>query len=149
MLSLKSRVSTNSTINHFFPNISYLSYIDNYYSEKNIRCVYQKERIYGYYATSFEESLILNNYDNEILNRALEFTKPDIYKGILGVNRERFNMVKFSYKLQGKLTDEKSNFSNNLIYEITSDLDGLESPSLPKYIDDGLFWLEYKILESA
>ncbi|MCT4348328.1 ATP-dependent endonuclease [Vibrio sp. NC2] len=146
--SLIKRTSTNSTINYFFKNIDYLNFIDNYYSKYNIRCVYQSERINGYYATSFEEAFILSNSENEILNKALEYTKPKIYKDIVGSNIDKRKLISESYKFQAKLTDDKSDFANNLIYEIASDTENQTPPSLPAYIDDGLFWLEYKILES-
>ncbi|MEC7276976.1 MAG: AAA family ATPase [Bdellovibrionota bacterium] len=76
--SLEGRVSTNTTIHKF--NGAGADGLSKYFDEDNIYGVFQKDPIEGYYATSFEEAFVLQNYNNEILNTVLESTKPNIYK---------------------------------------------------------------------
>ena len=62
--------------------------------------------------------------------------------------REKGNIKKEeSYKLQRKMSADKSNFSNEILYEIiVSEGDDLV-PKLPKYIKDGLDWLACLVKE--
>jgi putative ATP-dependent endonuclease of OLD family len=117
----------------------------NYFSKDNFKVVFQKDPINGFIASSFEEAYILNNYDNDILNATLKELKPAIYKRIVGTEGEENtdNSKNKSFEWQCKLASSKSDFSNTLLYKIITSDD--KSPPLPKYIDDGLTWLEERL----
>jgi len=148
--SIKTRISTNTTI-HKFNGIQSIG-LSEYCKDDNLYAVFQKDSIENYYATSFEEAFILQNYKNTTLHEALKKTKPNIFKEIVG--DDDFDQLKEnSYKLQKKLSNDKSDFANNLLYELiineeqyTDNKDLL--PSLPKYITDGFDWLKVKTKES-
>lgn len=144
--SLTDRVSTNTTIHKF--NGAESNGLSNYIFDENMCCVFQKDPTAGFIATSFEESFILENYTNEILNIVLKKVKPDIYAEILGEELLRENIPNNSFKLQKKLSKNKSDFSNELLYQfiITDEKDLI--PSLPKYVKDGLAWLKEQINKS-
>lgn len=143
VLELQNRTTTNNTITTFNANSAELADIRDYFTKDNLYCVFQKDPIKDQYATSFEEAFILTNHDNNILNKALFKTKPEIYKDIVGKDdnsRNLNNLISNSYKLQRKLSDAKSDFANTLLYElITADSEVM--PSLPKYMLDGFAWL--------
>ena len=139
--SLSDRETTNSTISDFNPKNDDISNLKNYFSENNIFVVFQQNPIEGYYATSFEEAFVLANYKNGILNKVLKSLKPRIYTGIVGSNCDFENLKNASYKLQKKLTKSKSDFANELLYEIIVDEEKAATPKLPEYVSDGLAWL--------
>ena len=98
-------------------------------------------RLLGYYyPTSFEEAFVASNYDNEIVNEVLKRIKPDIYNEILGNSINLLNNKKNSYKWQCKLANVKSEFSNEILYNLLT-IEG-SIPVLPKYIQNGLEYLE-------
>lgn len=141
--SLVGRVSTNTTI-HKFNGIE-SSGLNNYFEDGNIYGVFQKESISNVYATSFEEAYVLENYNNEILNKVLAITKPRVYRSIVGDEGNYDELKTNSYKIQRKLAGSKSEFANNLLYEILVNDDEEKNPVLPSYITDGLAWLKGKI----
>lgn len=100
--------------------------------------------INDYYATSFEEAFILQNYNNKILNSALVDTKPTIYGQIVEKNDYEQNKLN-SYKWQVKLSEDKGKFANNLFFEITTADKNEDIPELPEYISNGLKWLEREL----
>lgn len=138
--SIKDRNTTNETIRYY--NNSYsLNDDTDYYEDENIKVFFQKEEN-GYIPTSFEESIILANYDNEVVNSALKSTKPRIYTEIVGgpVNYE--NNKDNSYKWQCKLSDDKTKFANELLYEMmTTD----SIINLPNYIKDSFDYIKSKL----
>ena len=70
--------------------------------------------------------------------------KPEIYQEILADSALRTNLIQNSYKLQRKLSDSKSDFANELLYQLSiNDEDHL--PELPKYIKDALEWLKTEL----
>ncbi|MBD3351416.1 MAG: AAA family ATPase [Candidatus Lokiarchaeota archaeon] len=141
---LKDRKTTNATISYFHADNDNISSLKSYFEDENLYIVTQKESIEGYYATSFEEAYILTNYDNKILNKVLKITKPQIYESIVGNEGKKANLKRSSFKLQIKISNCKSDFSNALLYAIvTAEQDII--PKLPKYIIDGLDWLELSI----
>lgn len=151
IISIKDKKTTNTTIHKFNSKNESIKDIVGYFTEGNLRGVFQKDQVEGYYATSFEEALILQNYDNEILNKVISKTKPKIYKEIVGkevANQDRSQLKVSSFKLQKKLSDSKSDFANNMLYEFFVRDEGEELPVLPQYIQDGLFWLGFKVAES-
>lgn len=137
--SLDNRVSTNATIHRF--NGKKTEGLSKYFIDANLYGVFQKDLINDFYATSFEEAFILTNYQNSILQKVLKSLKPQIYKEILGVNEDENNLKSSSYKLQKKLSNCKSDFANQLLYEMIVNEEKESIPELPKYIDDGLKWL--------
>jgi len=152
--NLEGRRTTNATLKEFNKNIR--NKVENeadklddieFFLDDNLYVVFQKEPVQGQYATSLEESLILKNYQNDIINDVIKDCKPDIYLDILNENGDesRNNIIHNSYKLQKKLSDSKSDFSNKLLFSILSSEDGDVLPKLPKYLEDGLGWLVNKL----
>ena len=93
------------------------------------------------------EAFILHNYSNDLLNSVLKNTKPNIYKEIVG-NDEAQDITKLkdnSYKLHSKLSNSKSDFANNLLYELITNETDLKIPELSDYISNGLKWLITKL----
>lgn len=114
-----------------------------YYTDDNLHVVYQKDAITDYYATSFEESILLSNHENKYLLGVLAKIMPDIYKGIQETARENSKrIIDYSYKIQCKLGDSsrKSKFSSELLYTLIVRDD--HNIHLPKYIKDGFQWLK-------
>ena len=137
---LSGRETTNPTI------LKYGSGINDYIDDDNLFGVFQKDKINDYFATSFEEAFILENFDNDILNKALLETKPGIYKKIIGLEEHRENLKENSYFLQKKLSKSKSEFANELLYQWMIEDDSDKHPKFPQYIEDGLNHLSKKIL---
>ena len=106
-------------------------------------------KIEGFYATSFEEAFILTNFRNDILKKTVKKLKPNILLKIIGEDENVELMKENSYKLQRKLSSSKSDFANKLLYEYITADDGVELPSLPEYIIEGLKWLSKKLNEGA
>lgn len=154
LTSLVDRFTTNETIKNFNQVLHEksgddVSKIDSaeYFEDENLYVIFQKNPVEQQYATSFEEAFILTNYKNKILNSVLEYCKPQIYKEIVGVgdSHDKSKLISNSFKLQRKLSDSKSEFSNSLLYEcITSDRN--EVPDIPNYINDGFLWLGNKLV---
>ena len=59
---------------------------------------------------------ILTNYKNELLNDVLKNMKPKIYNQIIQKSKDFTNVMENSYKLQRNLTNSKSEFANELLY---------------------------------
>lgn len=146
--SLSEKETTNNTIIKYNGNKN-ISEIAPFFEDDNLYITFQNEQIEDYFATSLEESLILSNYNNDILNKAIEVVKPNIYKDILGEERIRKNLADNSYKLQNKLSKSKSDFANELLYQLSTKEDNDILPELPKYINDALFWLKEKLDNSS
>lgn len=152
--SLSGRTTTNATLKELNIKLKDKSeeeagQLDNieFFSDENLYVVFQKDPIEGQYATSFEEALILTNYNNDALNEALNECKPGIYQEILNSSGKKSNknLISHSYKLQKKLSDSKSDFSNKLLFNFLSAEDTEYLPKLPNYLEDGLKWLAFKI----
>lgn len=113
-------------------------------SYKNI-CMYSQGKINGYYATSFEEAIVLtNSVDNSVDNiekkykksliKLLQHVHPNM-KYFKGVD-ENLDIAEKSYMYQVKLTDGKSKFSTGIVYlSVTDDNFILKRP---QYIESGL-----------
>lgn len=140
---LKDRITTNKTIAKYNPGKQKIDGINEYFVDGNLNIVFQQGKVEGYYATSFEEAFILTNFNNDILNKVLASIKPDVYNEIVGGEAKDRNKLKdASYKLQSKLSKSKSDFSNELLYQIVTCDDETGIPKPPKYITDGLAWLK-------
>lgn len=140
--NLGERSTTNSTLEYFY-NVPIVKNIiaGNYQIKNNLMILCQKQKVNGFYPTSFEEAFILTNPNNEILNATLKKVKPGVYKEV----GERKGIVKNSYKLQKKLSDAKSDFANEMLFEILMNDDKSQIPELPQYIKDGLQFLQGRL----
>ncbi|MFC5397982.1 ATP-dependent nuclease [Undibacterium jejuense] len=152
---LADRKTTNTTLKEFNQKlrdklIDDADKLDDieFFEDGNLYVVFQKDPIEEQHATSLEEALILTNYQNNIINSAIEKCKPDIYQDILNDdngNKLRKNLIHNSYKLQKKLSDSKSKFSNELLFSLLSADEGEDIPKLPNYLENGLGWLVTKL----
>lgn len=142
--SLENRKTTNKTVAKYNASDDIFS-ISRYFNIDNLYLAFQSEQIEGYYATSFEEAFILCNFENEILNKVLKNIKPTIYKDIVGNPENRNKLLKASYKLQRKLSNSKSDFANELLYQLSVKDEDDEVPALPGYIQDALDWLKNEL----
>ncbi|WP_158130065.1 ATP-dependent nuclease [Vibrio fluvialis] len=144
------RRSTNSTLLHFFKTSEIHKYT-NYYQNENIMVVFQKDSVQIdskskkpeiYYASSLEEALVLTNYNNAIFRRVLESTIPIFYSEIIQPNTSNFKaLAENSFRIQKELTNEKSKFANNIIFNLVVNEKSSKLPALPEYINAGLTWL--------
>lgn len=154
---LDERRTTNSTLKELNQQLRYkpndeadkLNDID-FFENDNLYVVFQKDPIERQYATSLEEALILTNPYNDIINSVILKCKPGIYQGIFDNSGEnpRGNLIHNSYKLQKKLSDSKSKFSNELLFNLLSA--GMDDviPKLPNYLEAGLDWLVNKLVNN-
>ena len=111
------------------------------YDDKKKITLYSQGKINGYYATSFEEAIVLTNaIDDEekiykkSLIKLLQYVHPKMryFENI----DESSEIAESSYMYQVKLSDGKSKFSTVLVYlSVTDDEFSLK---LPQYIESGL-----------
>lgn len=140
--NITGRVTTNKTLVYYYEKelldeILTKGYVDI----GNLRVISQVKPIQDYYATSFEEALILTNHDNEIIKNVLQQVKPNIYTEVL----ENGGIIANSFELQKKLSDNKSDFANTLLYELLVCDDPSLIPVLPNYIAEGLEYLQSQL----
>lgn len=110
---LKSRNSTNNCIKHYYKNKTAKEIIKgDYYKKDNLMVTCQKNEIQGYYATSFEEALILTNSNNDTLKKVITNVNNNLRKIV-----NSGEMIKKSYELQKRLSSSKSDFANTILYE--------------------------------
>lgn len=141
--ALDNRNTTNQTLKYFYKTAELKQIADkSYYKDANLMVCSQIEKIEGFYATSFEESFILTNCDNKVVKETLSEIKLDIYKKCTKNNKIDKNK---SFELQCKLSNDKSKFSNRLLFNILTTKDNL--PQLPKYIQDALQFIKEKLEE--
>lgn len=135
---LTNRETTNSSLIEY-SGTRYADEIisNNYILEKNLMVVYQKQKIAGYYATSFEEAFLLTNPDNQVVKDILEELKPNNYKKWINEGGLRKN----SYYIQRSLVNAKSDFANMLLYNIIIGTNGVEEIKMPQYIEDGIHFI--------
>ena len=136
---LKSRNSTNNCIKHYYKNKTAKEIIKgDYYKKDNLMVTCQKNEIQGYYATSFEEALILTNSNNDTLKNVITNVNNNLGKIV-----NSGEMINKSYELQKRLSSSKSDFANTILYEcIVNEKNGIQ---LPMYIDDGLEFIKGKL----
>ena len=142
--SLAKRKTTNQTIKAF-NNTEIIESMPEFLRDMNIYVAYQT-KIGRYYPTSFEEAFILTNYNNCILNTVLKKLKPQLYNNKIGTNQN--NNRKYSYWWQEMLKSDKSQFSNNILYDLIVN-DKCDLPTLPNYILNGLKYLEKSLSEDV
>jgi len=139
---LNKRTVTNDTLGYFYGTKNAERIIEGKYKTKsNLMIACQKQEVNGFYPTSFEEAFILTNAENEMLQTVLGKVKPGILKEI----KKDGGVVQNSYKLQNKLANAKSEFANEMLYEILICDDMTKIPELPQYIKDGLQFLEERL----
>lgn len=152
--SLDGRRTTNATIKEFNQQIREKSKDEadklddiEFFEDDNLYVVFQKDPIKEQYATSLEEALILTNYENDIVNTTIEKCKKKRYWEILndGDKKSRENLIHKSFELQRRLSDSKSKFSNELLFNILKSEEEDQIPKLPNYLEDGLNWLVDKL----
>ncbi len=142
--TLAKRQTTNETIKAFYRNGD-LGAIPEFLQSDNVYVAYQT-KIGRYFPTSFEESYILTNYNNDLLNEVLKNLKPNLFAE--RIKSDSKNNQKNSYWWQVKLSNDKSQFSNTVLYKlIVSDQKGL--PVMPKYIAKGLEYIEESLSEDV
>ncbi len=141
---LNGRKTTNATIKRYKGNEN-IQDISSYFEDDNLYITFQSQQIETYYATSLEEAFILQNYNNELLNKVLKTLKPQIYSDIVGDEENKNNLKNNSYKLQRKLSNSKSDFANELLYQFNIKEDEEELPILPEYITNALDWLKIQL----
>lgn len=142
--NLKDRSTTNNTLVHFYGSNKIEDIIaSEYVTNESLMVLSQIKPIQNYYPTSFEEAFILKNYQNEMLHKVLKLIKPQIYSDII----ENGGVLKNSYKFQCKLSNDKSDFANTLLYEILTCSNDALIPELPNYIADGINFLQEKLEE--
>lgn len=103
--------------------------------------LYSQGKINGYYATSFEEAIVLTNdiddderkYKKSLI-KLLQHVHPKM-KYFIDINQDS-NIASRSYMYQVKLSDRKSKFSTGLVFLSVTDDDF--SIKQPKYIESGL-----------
>lgn len=142
----ESCTTTNATLKHFFRSDK-VSTFNEFYVEDKLMVVFQKDKTsfiedgieHSYYATSFEEAFILENFDNTLVNEALESILTNNIQQILGSPKNHFNLAHKSNALQKMLSSKKSEFSNLILYFLTTK--EAKKPVLPHYISEGLTWL--------
>lgn len=142
--SLAKRETTNQTIKAF-NNTEIIESMPEFLRDMNIYVAYQT-KIGRYYPTSFEEAFILTNYNNCMLNTVLKKLKPKLYNNKIGTNQN--NNRKYSYWWQEMLKSDKSQFSNNILYDLIVN-DQCDLPTLPNYILNGLKYLEKSLSEDV
>ena len=141
---IENRLSTNNTIKSYNNNSDKLNRLSEKIEIENMYIAYQG-KTEGYYPTSFEEAFILTNFNNTLMNKVLGKMKPEIYKEVMGESTDFSNIKEKSYKLQRKLSNNKSDFANELLYAYIVESTKDSIPVLPKYIKDGLSWLIKKL----
>ncbi|PGU01361.1 MULTISPECIES: Gabija anti-phage system endonuclease GajA [Bacillus cereus group] len=141
--TLKDRLTTNETIKKYNGGSDKLEGLKKENFEVHNMYITYQSKISWYYATSFEEAFILTNYKNKALNDVLKKMKPKIYEEIMGKKEEPIKIMRNSYKFQRKLSNNKSDFANELLYKFITEEN--EIPLLPDYIENGLFWLTKKL----
>ncbi|MGF1798443.1 ATP-dependent nuclease [Photobacterium swingsii] len=151
----KTRQTTNSTLSHFFNKKRNVIDFKHYPIKDNIMVVFQKDSVeikldettsVNYYATSLEEAMVLENYDNSLLRTVLEKVISSTYLDIIPEGSVEYNkLAENSFRIQKSLASEKSNFANSLIYHLVINDEDENLPDLPKYINEGLKWLETNV----
>ena len=142
--TLSNRKTTNQTLKEFY-HTDELESIPKFLKDDNIYVAYQT-KVGRYFPTSFEESYILTNYDNSLLNTILKKLKPQLFKERIKADVK--NNQKNSYWWQVKLSEDKSQFSNDVLYNLI--VSGEKSlPVLPKYISKGLEYIEKSLSEEV
>ncbi len=136
--NLKDRKTTNKTIQNFYGDEN-IEGITCPIVCDNIQVFFQ-DCYDSQYRTSFEESFIAKNKDNDIINSILKELRPRVYKSVLGKKIEYDNNSKQAYRWQRSLSSLKSEFASSVLYKIL--VEEGERPELPQYIQDALKFIK-------
>ncbi len=139
--SLGSRKTTNKTLDYYNKNGDDIEQIELEHVPENMNLIYQG-KCQDQYPSSFEEAFILENHDNPVLDAVLTSVKPTIFSQ---VKASAEGVIGNSYKLQRKLSSNKSDFANTLLYHYLAESNSDNIPKLPGYITDGITWLRTKL----
>lgn len=129
--------TSNKTIINFNENKSDLGKLNGCKLDVN-DCdtlkVFIQETENGYCGTSFEEGLIIANYDSEIMINALKKTHRDKIKKILNFDNQnniidKKEILNNSKKIYNLISDKKSEFTLNIIDALVSSDTTLKTPS--------------------
>ena len=133
--ALSNRETTNTALAEYYgTKIASQILKSNYFQEGNLMVTCQKAEIQGYYATSFEEALILTNSNNEVIKQVIKELKPQVYQECM----EDGGLAEHSYRIQRSLAQDKSDFANRLVYDIIIGTNDAKEIKLPQYIIDGI-----------
>lgn len=145
--NIDDRITTNNNLIKLFDTEKIVEIVNKKKQIEDNMYVAFQTKTNEYYPTSFEESLILSNYDNIIMNDTLKSLKPGIYKNIVGENgKENLNQnILNSAKWQIKLADSKGDFASTLLFNIIASNNDNDIPELPEYIKEGFQWLENQL----
>lgn len=131
--------TTNQTLMYFIDDLNKMLDKEDTIESENICICSQFKSIEDQFSTSFEEALILSNFDNPLLKDVLKEVKPKIMEEI------GENIITNSYKLQRKLSGDKSKFASHLLFTLLNKEEEEEEPILPEYINSGLLYLKGKL----
>lgn len=139
-------ITTNATLKHFFKS-NKIKEFNDFYSKDKLMVVYQKDGVtitdkgeeFTYFARSFEEAILLENFENEMLYDVLEGISKKVIREMVGMPKDYIKLAHNSSKIQKLLTSNKSDFSNSMIYSLVTK--EINRPVLPVYISEGLKWL--------
>lgn len=133
--ALSNRETTNTALAEYYgTKIASQIVKSNYFQERNLMVTCQKAEIQGYYATSFEEALILTNSNNEVIKQVIKELKPQVYQECM----EDGGLAEHSYRIQRSLAQDKSDFANRLVYDIIIGTNDAKEIKPPQYIIDGI-----------
>lgn len=160
------RLTTNSTLEFFVKELSGKKgkiKVDDFIKQNKSTSVkflkyeldnvvlFSQGCINGYFATSLEEAIILENYANDELNQLLSEIIPQLYKDKIekvdSANKKlvNYNEVKAnSYYFQKKLSSKKSEFMNRILFDYITNHDKFKL-IFPDYLEEGLKFLEKKL----
>ena len=138
---LADRKTTNRALIDYYGTDSVEQIISGYYKDGRLMVVCQRQEIHGYYATSFEEAMILANPDNQQIKAVLSDLIPKVFTA----STTGTELKDHSYHVQRSLSTKKSEFANSLLFEILSDETGKQPPDLPAYIQDGFDFLTHEL----
>ncbi|MBL0545247.1 AAA family ATPase [Aeromonas jandaei] len=139
--SLDGRTTTNAVINKYLKADNESFQLNNHLEPiKNdvFYIAFQNNAINGYFATSFEEALILTNYENKIVHNTLCTLFPIKAKQF---DNDSEQLKERSYEWQRRLSSSKSDFANTLLFNMINGTSSQKFPVLPDYVNDGLSWL--------
>ncbi len=134
---VKNLFSIENDINNIFDeNDKFKKSIEKPLIKDNIIFTCQN-KVEGFYPSSLEEAIFLENYDKESLIEVFKVLFPDLYSSYLEDCKIKININK-SYEIQYKINEnkKKSEFANKLLMYMIDNEDN--DFIIPKYIEEGL-----------
>lgn len=156
--NVKDRKTTNKTIKKYYaskkPDLNDVIKNEKTYEENDCIKLFTQTECRGYYPTSFEEALILENAECNLLNDVLAQLMSEKYKKITGLQNDetdkdaagRKNNAEKSYDWYCSLAGKKGEFATELFYVLSTKLEqGVNASDylkMPEYINNALMWLD-------